>query len=363
MVATIPAVIFIDKWGRRPTLISGAILMALCMAIVAGTIHAHNGGILFVNSGNSTGSAGSNKGALLNSFSATIVVIVFLYLFVACFAYSWGPCGWLYPAELYPQRVRAKAISMTTAANWLFNFAVGQLTPLMLSAMPWGTYVIFAVFCLIMALVVYKFFPETNGKSLEEVDLIFGGDLKDHELDMHHPQTAAGAIEEIEKLQNDPQFAFRQNEIRNMISHALQRVVAERDEEEGREDALSALNSAALSPRRSSRGNFSFDERDSRFHEERRRSSTRRGSKGTALKHASTYSEKRMSDSSYVQDGHLGRIHTPPHPGLDTMLEEPRQTASPVDMHDAHVVDVVEGSPEHSAETHDTDINRDPQTP
>lgn len=196
----------------------------------------------------SSATAGNGSIALfLDSKGSTLVVMVFLYLFVACYAYSWGPVGWIYPAELYPQRkskessgkkkgvvymakinlstgLRAKALGITTAANWLFNFAISQLAPAMLSGIHWGTYLVFAIFCAIMAFIVWLEFPETKGKSLEEIDLIFSGQLKDDDLGVHHPATAAAALAQLERIKFSEKYSNRETTFGNAIEGALKRV-------------------------------------------------------------------------------------------------------------------------------------------
>ncbi|RIB05796.1 sugar transporter [Gigaspora rosea] len=166
MVATIPAILWIDTWGRRPTLISGGTLMGTFMLII-GIILAVHGTVYY-------DSAIGKHSLHLNSTASSYSVIVLIYLFVASFAYSWGPGGWIYPAEIFPLRIRGKALSLTTASNWLFNFIIGQFVPILLDSITWGTYIIFGVLGLTMAVSIFLFFPETKGKTLEEMDSIFG---------------------------------------------------------------------------------------------------------------------------------------------------------------------------------------------
>lgn len=66
----------------------------------------------------------------------------------------------------------------------------------------WGTYVFFAAICLIMAMVIHLYYPETKGRSLEEIQLIFSGALIDQRPDAHHPSTAAEALLHLEQIQH-----------------------------------------------------------------------------------------------------------------------------------------------------------------
>ena len=68
-------------------------------------------------------------------------VIACSYLFVASFAPTWGPVSWIYPPELYPLRVRGKAVALSTSANWAFNFALGYFVPPSFVNIRWKTYI------------------------------------------------------------------------------------------------------------------------------------------------------------------------------------------------------------------------------
>ncbi|KAI9295089.1 sugar transporter [Neoconidiobolus thromboides FSU 785] len=165
MTATVPAILFVDKWGRRPTLISGALIMGISMILVGSLLGGFKLGVNNVT---------PNTGA---SYST----IVFIYTFVAGFAYSWGPIGWIYPSEIFPLSIRSKAISISTASNWLFNYIVGLLVPILIEKIGWVLMIIFGTFGFIMAASIYFFFPETKGRSLEEMDIVFGDVITDRD--------------------------------------------------------------------------------------------------------------------------------------------------------------------------------------
>ncbi|KAI9273031.1 general substrate transporter [Phascolomyces articulosus] len=170
MLATIPAILFMDKLGRRKTLISGAIFMGIAM-LLCGIVMGATGRVFFDEA------EGKHNVDMSGNSHASYFCIVMIYFFVAGFAYSWGPVGWIYPAEIYTLNVRAKASSMSTAANWLMNFVISQIVPVMLADITWGTYIFFGCCCLFMSGIVFIFFPETKGKSLEEMDAVFGGSV------------------------------------------------------------------------------------------------------------------------------------------------------------------------------------------
>lgn len=100
-------------------------------------------------------------------------VIASTYLFVASFAVTWGPASWVYPPELFPLRVRGKAVALCTSGNWIFNFALSYFVPPAFVNIQWKVYLVFGAFCTAMALHVFFLFPETAGKSLEEVETMF----------------------------------------------------------------------------------------------------------------------------------------------------------------------------------------------
>jgi hypothetical protein len=97
---------------------------------------------------------------------------------VASYAPTWGPVSWIYPPELYPLRLRGKAVALSTSANWIFNFALSYFVPPAFVNIKWEVYIIFGVFCTVMTIHVFFLFPETAGKTLEEVEEIFMSDVK-----------------------------------------------------------------------------------------------------------------------------------------------------------------------------------------
>lgn len=84
-----------------------------------------------------------------------------------------GPVSWTYPAEIFPMKVRAKAVSLSTAANWLFNFALAWAVPPGFSSIAYKTYFIFGTFNFAALIHVYFCFPETKGRTLEEIEEVF----------------------------------------------------------------------------------------------------------------------------------------------------------------------------------------------
>ncbi|CAO0802900.1 unnamed protein product [Mucor circinelloides] len=216
LLATIPAMIFIDRWGRRPTMIIGAILCSVCICILAILSGVHGFAYSTADSilqqdmpSANTGKSGNPLYLIFDANGATIGFLIVMYVCVAIYSCTWGTLGWIYPAELYSQGVRAKALGISTASNWLFTYAVLQLTPIMLQKIYWRTYVLFSAMCLVIAIIVHWQFPETSGKSLEEVDLIFSGKFNFYDVHVHHPQTAAAALAQMERVQQRNKNIYR----------------------------------------------------------------------------------------------------------------------------------------------------------
>lgn len=105
--------------------------------------------------------------------STSIVAAVGLFTYIASFGATWLPLPWLYPAEISPIKTRAKANALSTCSNWLFNFHIVMITPVMFDRISWGTYLFFAIVNACFIPVISFLYPETARRSLEEIDIIF----------------------------------------------------------------------------------------------------------------------------------------------------------------------------------------------
>ncbi|GAA0150918.1 hypothetical protein Leryth_018038 [Lithospermum erythrorhizon] len=155
MVATFVSIYGIDRWGRRALLIQGSIQMLVFLAAV-GALIATKFGL----SGNVT---------TIPSWFA-IVMVVCICCFVAGFAWSWWPLGWLIPSEIFPLEIRSAAQSITVATNVFFTFLIAQVFLTLLCHMKFGLFFFFAACVLVMTLFVFFFLPETKNipRSLEK---------------------------------------------------------------------------------------------------------------------------------------------------------------------------------------------------
>ncbi|MCJ1441421.1 MAG: MFS sugar transporter [Stictis urceolatum] len=166
VVLTLPALLFLDKWGRRPTMLLGSFFMGTFLFLVGALEGAYgednpdpNGAVKWI----------------LPKDQAVVsrVVVAFSYLAVCTFATSWGPVSWTYPSEIYPNQVRAKAVSLATASNWIWNTALAFAVPPLLDNIKWRMYMIFGVFNYLAFIHMFLLAPETKGIPLEEMDDIF----------------------------------------------------------------------------------------------------------------------------------------------------------------------------------------------
>lgn len=105
--------------------------------------------------------------------SAAKGAAVGLFTYIASFGATWLPLPWLYPAEISPIKTRGRANALSTCSNWLFNFLIVMVTPVMVRNISWGTYLFFAIVNACFLPIIYFFYPETARRSLEEIDLIF----------------------------------------------------------------------------------------------------------------------------------------------------------------------------------------------
>jgi len=96
-----------------------------------------------------------------------------LFLYISFFGATWLPLPWLYPAEINPLKTRAKANATSTIQNWLWNFFIVMITPVLIDEIGWGTYLFFGALNAIFFPIIYLLYPETSGRSLEEIDFIF----------------------------------------------------------------------------------------------------------------------------------------------------------------------------------------------
>ncbi|KAK5192728.1 hypothetical protein LTR99_010394 [Exophiala xenobiotica] len=144
-------VFWLDRMGRRWPLIWGAIICGFSF-LLAGILQA-------------TPSSARAKASL-----------TFFFLYEAVFAIGWLPIPWLYGPEIMPLRHRTHSAALSAASDWIFNYLIVQITPIAIANIRWKTYLIFFFLNIFFALMIWLFYPETSGRTLEEMDTLFMGD-------------------------------------------------------------------------------------------------------------------------------------------------------------------------------------------
>ncbi|KAL8805676.1 MAG: hypothetical protein Q9182_001820 [Xanthomendoza sp. 2 TL-2023] len=144
----------IERAGRRKLFLWGTVGQGLSMVLVFSCLI--------------PGTEAAAKGAAVG-----------LFTYIASFGATWLPLPWLYPAEINPIKTRAKANALSTCSNWLFNFLIVMITPILIDHIQWGTYLFFAILNACFLPVIYIWYPETKQRSLEEIDIIFAKGFAD----------------------------------------------------------------------------------------------------------------------------------------------------------------------------------------
>jgi SP family arabinose:H+ symporter-like MFS transporter len=145
LLFTIVAMLLIDKFGRKFLVLTGSLGMTLMLTGLS----------------------------MLYFFGQTggILVLIFILGYIAFFAASLGPAVWVVIAEIFPNRLRSKGMSIAIVALWIACTIVTIVFPVMLEKLSGGlTFLIFALICLINLIYVWIKVPETKGKSLEELE-------------------------------------------------------------------------------------------------------------------------------------------------------------------------------------------------
>ena len=143
VVFTLVAILTVDKWGRKPLLIVGSIGMAIGMIAIS-TL------------------------AFLDIIGTT--TLIFIIIYTASFMMSWGPICWVLISEIFPNKIRSQAVAIAVAAQWTANFFISSTYPPMMEFSNGGTYFFYGVMSILSALFVWKYVPETKGKTLEEME-------------------------------------------------------------------------------------------------------------------------------------------------------------------------------------------------
>ncbi|RLP82411.1 MFS transporter [Mycetocola lacteus] len=157
VVATLVAIALVDRIGRRPILLTGSLGMGVSLAAMA---------ISFANA-----TVVNGEPHLPGAWGT--VALIAANLFVVCFAASWGPLVWVLLGEIFPGRIRGKALGVAAMAQWIANFLITVSFPVMAAASLPLTYGMYALFAFASLVFVWFKIPETNGLSLEQAETLF----------------------------------------------------------------------------------------------------------------------------------------------------------------------------------------------
>ena len=167
MLAVSLCLLFIERFGRRPLLLSMAVAQSVAFLGIA---------ISTAISSTSNPQASPPKNQSTHHHTPGILATGFITLFFLSFGTSWCPIPWLYPAEINSLSLRTKGAALATAADWLFNYLVVQTTPLGIHYLKWGIYLVYALLNAGFVPLVWVFVVETRGRSLEEIERWFDGE-------------------------------------------------------------------------------------------------------------------------------------------------------------------------------------------
>jgi SP family xylose:H+ symportor-like MFS transporter len=149
MLSTLIAIVWVDRLGRKPLLMVGAACMAVTML---------------------------SLGFLFGVKSQGAIALVFVVVYIIGFAMSWGPVVWVLLSEMFPGAIRGKAMALAVAAQWIANLAVSWSfkildgsTALNLMFNHGFAYILYGVMSILAGLFVWRFVPETAGRSLEAI--------------------------------------------------------------------------------------------------------------------------------------------------------------------------------------------------
>lgn len=146
VIFTVVAIFTVDKWGRKPLLIVGSAGMALGMFAIS---------------------------ALAFMQVIGIGTLVFIIIYTASFMMSWGPITWVLISEIFPNKVRGKAVAVAVAAQWAANYFISSTYPAMMEFSGGFTYGFYGLMSILSLLFVWKMVPETKGKTLEEMEQLW----------------------------------------------------------------------------------------------------------------------------------------------------------------------------------------------
>lgn len=155
ILATIPAIVLIDRVGRKPLLLAGSVGMALTLGAMAAVF---------------TSAGTGPDGRPMLTHGAAVAGLTAANLYIVAFAMSWGPVMWVLLGEMFPNHMRGAALAVSGATNWAVNFAVTvTFLPLMNAIGLSSAYALYALAAFVSAPFVWRAVRETKGRTLEQM--------------------------------------------------------------------------------------------------------------------------------------------------------------------------------------------------
>ncbi|KAE9363945.1 general substrate transporter [Stipitochalara longipes BDJ] len=161
LVFSLVAIPNVERWGRRNLMMYAAAGQAFCYVFITVLIRY------------------SELDGYQYQKQVASASVAFFFLYYVFFGIGWQRVPWLYPTEINSLSMRTKGAALGTAANWIFNFMVVEITPIGIEKLGWQFYIIWTVFNASFVPIIYLFYPETSDRSLEDIDRLFreNGDI------------------------------------------------------------------------------------------------------------------------------------------------------------------------------------------
>jgi len=148
LVFTIVGISMVDKFGRKNLLLTGMAIMTVAITCVGYTF----------------------QSTTINP----VWIIVPTLVFCASFTMSMGVVIWVYLSEIYPTKIRGRAVSIATMVLWLSNVVIAQVFPWVMEKIAGNTFYVFSGICVIAFIFIWTMITETKGKTLEEIEKMWG---------------------------------------------------------------------------------------------------------------------------------------------------------------------------------------------
>ncbi|CAA7266660.1 unnamed protein product [Cyclocybe aegerita] len=194
VVATTVFIIFgVETLGRKRSLFISAMGMGTFFFIIGALLKTHP-----------VASTGTPDDDNSSPPPASKAMAAMLYIYVCFYSMGWGPLPWVYVSDIFPTRTRHYGLALASSSQWLWNFVISKITPNLVTALGYKLFLMFASINIGGMGLFSLLIPETKGRSLEEMDIIFGSiskeqrqaDIEKRTREMHRPASSHSASTE-----------------------------------------------------------------------------------------------------------------------------------------------------------------------